>query len=185
MNIPNELKKVIGDEPIDFCVFAKKTMSLAGSIASLIFGVVFIAIPLIILYITKDDSFEQKDEFDWGMVIFCFIFGFAGLLSLIAGIASFFQTGGYFVGTPNKLFHYKNQNIDCYDYAVFVGVSSISTAEKSLTYTLKTGETYKERIGDRTVCVFECYKIEMVGIQNFLEIDKIIQQRITENTQNN
>lgn len=179
MNISRELQMIIGDEPIDFKIFPKRESSVIESSISIGFGCLFWGIPLMTLYFNWVKFFDEDEYVNEGVILFVLMFGILGLLSLISGISQLFRSGGCFVGTPTRLIHQKGNNkIVYHHYETFTGNCDISLREKSLTYILSTGKI--QRRGKKNIEYFVPDKIEIVGVENYLDIEKMIRKRIEE-----
>ena len=191
--LPPELETVVGTEKIDFCVFGKRKKPLRESLGLILFGAFWTAFTSIFVVaffgpILKGDevSFSANGEMVTAsmenlepMLVPALIIGFfvlVGIGLLIGGFYSFFQTGGYFVGTANRLLHYRKGNISTYDWEQFTGNSKMNAQKGHLTLELRSGKMVGKGRGH-----FVHDIVYISGITNVLEVEKICRQRIKEN----
>ena len=131
--LPAELESVVGTEKIDFFVFAKRNKPIGQSISMLFFGIFWSAITSIFVVAFFGPLFKGEEvhftvnntpttgslENMEAMLVPALIIGLfvlVGIGILLWGIYSFFQKGGYFVGTASRLLRYNNGIIKAFDW---------------------------------------------------------------------
>ena len=157
--IPNDLKKMVVNEKIDFCVKATNNYPKSKSFGIILFGLAwsaFVSVFVIAffgpLFSGKEVHFEANDVptvgsiDNWesllvpGLIIGLFII--VGLGMLIWGFYSLFQKGGYFVGTETRLIKYLNNTITITDWEQFSGNIELNTKNRlgDIMFQLRTGK---------------------------------------------
>ena len=136
--LPTELKSVVGAEKIDFSVFAKRDKPVSQSISIIFFGTFWSAITSIFVIaffgpILKGEGVHFTENASpttgsWEIfepilvpALITGLFVLIGIGILSWGFYSFFQKGGYFVGTANRLLYYNKGTIDSFDWEQFSG----------------------------------------------------------------
>ena len=112
--------------------------------------------------------------------IFLGIFVLAGIYLLGSGIYSLMKKGGYFVGTPTRLVHYKTNKLRSIDWEQFTGDIAVkgNSGKGSITLVMRTGKMVSRKNGpDRYIpdIVYIC------GVPDIFEIEQICRKRIKEN----
>lgn len=195
--LPRDLDTFIGSESKDFVVKADRAMPLKKSFSFILFGIVWVVLTIIFVFIFLVPVFQGKEvHFESNEVptvagpgnlgpivmptILIVVFGLVGIGILTWGIYLIFKKGGYFVGTPTRLAHYQNKNIRSMDWEQFSGDIEISgNAQKgTIALQMRTGKMISRKNGpDRYVPDV----IYMSGISNVFEIEQICRRRIKEN----
>lgn len=193
LSLPPALQSVIGADKTEFIVKSRRKHPKSYSWSVIIFSFIwltFCSVFLVIFALSEEGAFFSKMlsadisfELFWMIGAPVVIIGFfilIGLLMLINGIWSFFQKGGYFVGTSNRLITYRKGKIRSIDWEQFSGEIEVSGEQDlgSLILTMRTGRMVR-RSKQREELVPD--KICMVGIQNPFAVEKICRQRIKEN----
>jgi hypothetical protein len=195
--IPADLKNLIANEKIDFCIKAKSNYPKSKSYGIIIFGIIwtaFISIFVIAffgpLFFGKEVHFKTNDEptvgsiDNWqpllvpGLIIGLFVI--VGLSMLIWGFYSLFQNGGYFVGTETRLIKYLNNKITITDWEHFSGNIELSNENNlgDIEFQLRTGKMESRK---NSPDKFVPDIIYISGVNNVLEIEKSCRIRIKEN----
>lgn len=194
-SLPTDLKSVIGTEKIDFSILAKRKEPLNKSLGIIAFGIIwsaFISIFVIAflgpLFKGEEVHFKVNDEpttASWDnfepMLVPSLIIGLfvvVGIAILISGFYSLFQKGGYFVGTTNRLIHYRKGTITTYDWEQFSGNMEINSKKEDLSMELRTGKMVSRKNESDKYVPNVLY---ISSVANILEIEKICRNRIKEN----
>lgn len=194
-SLPTDLKSVIGTEKIDFTILAKRKQPLANSLGLIFFGTVWSAFTSIFviaflgpLFKGEEVHFKVNDEpttASWDnfepMLVPSLIIGLfvvVGIAILISGFYSLFQKGGYFVGTVNRLIHYRKGTITTYDWEQFSGNMEINSKKEDMSMELRTGKMVSRKNESDKYVPNVLY---ISGVANILEIEKICRNRIKEN----
>lgn len=194
-SLPSDLKSVIGTEKIDFSILAKRKEPLNKSLGIIAFGIIwsaFISIFVIAflgpLFKGEEVHFKVNDEPTTGSwenfepmllpTLLIGLFVVVGIVILISGFYSFFQKGGLFVGTENRLIHYRKVTIKAYDWEQFSGNMEINSKKEDLSMELRTGKMVRKKDKSNEYVPDILY---ISGVTNVLEIEKICRNRIKEN----
>lgn len=193
--LPSDLKSVIGTEKVDFSILAKRKEPLNKSLGIIGFGIIwsaFISIFVIAflgpLFKGEEVHFKVNDEpttASWDnfepMLVPSLIIGLfvvVGIAILCGGFYSLLQKGGYFVGTTNRLVHYRKGTITTYDWEQFSGNMEINSKKEDMSMELRTGKMVsRKNESDKYVPNI----LYISGVANILEIEKICRNRIKEN----
>ncbi|GIM54852.1 hypothetical protein [Capnocytophaga cynodegmi] len=184
--ILNELRSTIGDETIDFYVFAERKVPRVASIFFIFFGI------LLIIMVLGIGGFDFMEKFGAGgdsfyntmnafMIMVSGIFVLVGIGITIWGVVSFFQNGGHFVGTPTRLIHYKKGSTQIYPWGNFTGNVDMNSSKRYITFFLHSNR--KVEVEGNMYMI--CDVINLFSADNILEIERISRQRITENKDSN
>ncbi|WP_348798298.1 hypothetical protein [Flavobacterium adhaerens] len=194
-SLPKDIKSVVGTEKIDFSIIAKRKQPLKNSLGLIIFGVIwsaFISIFVIAFFgpllkgeevhfkVNDEPTIGSLENFDSLLVpaLLIGLFVVVGIVILVSGIISFFQKGGYFVGTESRLIHFLNGTIKTYDWEQFTGNMEINSKKEDVSMELRTGKMVsKKNESDKYVPDI----LYISGVPNVLEIQKIITLRIKQN----
>jgi hypothetical protein len=197
IEIPTDLKKLVANEKIDFCVKAKNNYPKSKSYGIILFGIVwtaFISIFVIAffgpLFLGKEVHFKTNDEptvgsiDNWepllvpGLIIGLFVI--VGLSMLVWGFYTLFQNGGYFVGTETRLIKYLNNKITITDWEQFSGNIELNNKNNlgDIEFQLRTGKMESRK---NSPDKFVPDIIYISGINDVLEIEKSCRIRIKEN----
>jgi hypothetical protein len=193
--LPTDLKSVIGTEKVNFSILAKRKEPLNKSLGLIIFGTIwsaFISIFVIAflgpLFKGEEVHFKVNDEPTTGswenfepMLVPTLLIGLfvvVGIAILISGFYSLFQKGGLFVGTENRLIHYRNGTINTYDWEQFTGNMEINSKKEDMSMELRTGKMVSRKNESDKYVPDVLY---ISGVPNILEIERICRNRIKEN----
>ncbi|WP_281636778.1 hypothetical protein [Flavobacterium marginilacus] len=194
-SLPPDLKSVIGTEKIDFSILAKRKQPLKNSFGLIIFGTIwtafisiFVFAFIVPLFKGEEVHFKVNDEpvtgswenFDQMLVptLLIGVFVLIGIGILSSGFYSFFQKGGNFVGTPNRLIHYRKGTITTYDWEQFSGNMEINSKKEDMSMELRTGKMVSEKNKPDKYVPDVIY---ISGVTDILEIERICRNRIKEN----
>lgn len=195
--LPELLVANIGRESRDFSVMASRSQPVKVSLGLIIFGAVWLAFSSIFvvlflgpLFVGREVHFLVNDVPTVAgpgnlkpivlPAVIIGIFELIGLVMLFFGFYTLFKKGGYYVGTPVRLVHYRNGTIRSIDWEQFSGDIEVSGNDKkgNITLGLRTGKMVSQKNGpDRYVPD----KIYISGIENVYKIEPICRMRIKEN----
>jgi len=195
LNLPKDLQTVIGNEQVDFAVFAKRMQPKSLSYGIIIFSLLWLSLPTIgayaffkPLFSGEDVHFEVNDvptTANWDNLepmIFpsalLILFLVIGISLLIWGLITLLKKGGYYVGTENRIINYLNGNIKYFDWEQFTGNVELNFKKKNISLELRRGKIKKRDNGPDE---FVPEILHLSGIENLIEIEKICRQRIKEN----
>ena len=194
--LPKDLKKVIGEEPVDFAVKAKWNHSRKKVRSFVIITIIWNAFIALFLYITyaplltkgevhfKSNGVSKVATLDNlkpllvpSLILSAFLL--VGIVLIVWSFISYFQKGGYFIGTPNRLIKYRNSKIETFDWEQFTGNTRVNLNGQtgSIEFLLRTGKIHSSEGNKR----FVPDRIEMAGISKVLEIEEKCRKRIKEN----
>lgn len=195
--LPRDLTRMLASERKDFAVKAGRAQPRGKSIAIIIFGAlwtaftsIFVIVFLGPLFVGKEVHFESNgvptvaspDNLEpiLAPALIIGVFVLIGLFMLVGGFISMFRKGGYFVGTPSRLIHYKKGRIRSIDWEQFSGdIEMIVKAQKgNISLQMRTGRMVSRKNGpDRYVPDM----IYLASIPNVIEIERMCRKRIKEN----
>jgi hypothetical protein len=192
---PTELQLVIGKEKVDFSVFAKRRRSVKQSLSTITFGLIWTAFTSIFVVAFFGPLFKGEEvhfgvdgksvvgslENPESMLVPALIIGLFVLIGvgmLAWGFFSMFQKGGYFVGTANRLIHYRSGKINIFDWEQFTGSMEMNLNRGEISLQLRTGKMVSRKNGPSqyvpdVVCIS--------GVSNVIDIEQMCRKRIKEN----
>jgi hypothetical protein len=195
--LPEELLIAIGSETKDFVVKGTRLRPVSGSLSNLILGSIWVGVFIWIGFAlfgpfdTPADSsaektalklFSDDGTFNLELVIYILyaIFLIWGIWHLTKTVIPLLKPGGIFVGTPKKLFNYRNGQLITYDWELFTLKTKVrgNGIKGSLTLTRTTG--YQTRRNQAGMSYYIPYIVYMSGIPDVFEIEKICKKRIKE-----
>jgi hypothetical protein len=195
--LPRILTDSLGSERKDFAVKAGRAKPFLQSIGLLLFATfwtgftcVFTVIFLGPLFVGKETQFEVNGvptvagpgnlEPVLVPAIFLGVFFLIGIIMLASGLLAVFRKGGYFVGTPLRLIHFRKGKMRSIDWEQFSGdITLTGDNEKgSVSLQMRTGKMVRRKNGpDRYVPEV----VYLAKIPYALEIEKLCRKRIKEN----
>jgi len=195
LRLPQDLRTVIGNEKIDFSVFAKRKQPKALSFGIIGFSLLWLSLPLIgsyaffkPLFYNEDVHFKVNDvptTANWDNLepmifpsLILILFLVIGFGLLILGLISFFKKGGYYVGTEHRIINYVNGTIKYYDWEQFTGNVELNFKKKNISLEMRRGKMKKR---NNRADVFVPEILHLSGIDNLIEVEKICRERIKEN----
>ncbi|CEN36159.1 hypothetical protein [Capnocytophaga cynodegmi] len=181
--LPKALRVVINEERIIFSCFAKREGTLSSAIDNFIRVMVFFAFVYLILYVEKESVLEltNNKEFELNLIFqmdiyklaLALFFTFNALLYFLPIIRFIFSNGGYFVGTPTRLIHYKKGTIKTYVWELFTDEIKTDVDSGDIVFTLKTGNFQGSKQP-----IFVPDKIEIISAENVSKIERVARERI-------
>jgi hypothetical protein len=192
--LPRDLQTIVDSEKVDFSLLSKRSEPLQRVALYILVGIFLTGIMAFILnkmlvpildggehqiVINGEDKTVSLDNFQPLIFPVCIelLFFYTGIALFLKGVKVIFQTGGFYVGTPDRLIRYYRGKVNSYDWEQFSGV--ITTKSRQITLDLKTGRMETRKNNSTTVFVPDT--IFMSGIKNVVEIEKICKMRIKEN----
>ena len=192
--LPTELEAVVGSEKIDFSVFAKRNKPVGQSLTIIFFGIFWTAFTSIFvvaffgpLFKGGEVHFQTNgvptvgswENFEPMLVpaLIIGLFVLIGIGLMLWGFYSFFQKGGYFVGTTSRLLCYNKGIIKTFDWEQFSGNMEINHKKGDISLQLRTGQMVSRKNGSE----FVPDNVYISGVTDVLEIEKVCRKRIKEN----
>ena len=189
IEIPAEIKNLIQDEEIDFCVLSKLYQKRSDSIGQIFGGVFLILFSTGVLYLLFQNIFQLAsftieaivNQFNnTGFMGFIFhvlvisIFEILGLLMFFGGIINLFNKGGYFIGTNKRFISFRKGKFLSYDWEQLHSEGVMLDLPDNLSIKLRTGyirsSGSKQKHNYRETFIHD--QFWMVGIENAKEIAK-------------
>ncbi len=196
--LPIELHKSIGDEEIDFIVFAKRRLPRTFSYRIVLFGIIWlvfssfitlIVVSTLLIESTNVQPIDKLGSLTLSGLISLGTPGFIVMLFLLVGIAIvaggvllLFKKGGYFVGTENKIIRYLNGHTRYYNWDQFTGNVELNFKKKNISLEMRKGSIIS--IDDLKNVLIRNY-LHLSGIENAKEIDNKCRKRINESQSKN
>jgi hypothetical protein len=195
--LPELLVNNIGGEKTDFAVIASRSQPLKNSLAIILFGTFWLAFTSIFvvaflgpLFAGNEVHFTSNDVpvvagpgnlkpiILPAMIIGIFVL--VGLVMLGVGISSFVRKGGYFVGTPARLIHYRKGTVRSIDWEQFSGDITVSGNDQkgNITLGMRTGKMVSQKNGPDRYVPDTMY---ISGVEGVFEIERLCRKRIKEN----
>jgi hypothetical protein len=195
--IPESLVDFVGNEEIDFAVKAGRAQPRSKTIFLLLFGVAWLAFTSIFvvaflgpLFVGKEVHFESNgvptvagpDNLGPALVpaMIIGVFVLVGVIIFTVGVVLMLKRGGYFIGTPLRLIHYRRGRIRSIDWEQFSGDIMLSGNRRKghIALRMRSGKMVSQKNGpDRYVPEV----IYISEIENAHEVEKICRIRIKEN----
>jgi hypothetical protein len=191
-DLPNELYTVIGFESRDFTLKAGSLKPTGKSISGIIWGIIWMGFFSLLFFGIFDLNLSESVALGaienrlinpaFYLLAFFGIFYLIGLIIIINSVVPLIKRGGYFVGTPDRLIHYRKGNIRSINWEQFTGHMKVRGSDQkgTLSMELRTGRI-KNQKGGR---IFIPEIIFMTGIASVSDIEKLCLRRIKENSSN-
>jgi hypothetical protein len=193
--LPKELQTVIGNEKIDFSVYARRTRPKSQAYGTIRFSAIWLSFVCLGTYAFFSPVFKGEDvnfivndvptTASWDNLepllipsLFFLSLLSAGIGFLVSGIITLRKEGGYFVGTENRLINYKNGTIKYYDWEQFTGNVELNFKNKDISLEMRKGFVRKRENGPDGVIPDSLY---LSDIENLIEVERICRERIKEN----
>jgi len=195
--LPPELLAAIGSETRDFAVKSARSQPARTSLVLLVFSVVWLLFTSIFvvaflgpLFVGKEVTFTSNGvetvagPGNLGPVIVpALIIGFfvlVGLGMFSGAIISLVSKGGYFIGTPTRLIHFRKKSLRSIDWEQFSGDIEVrgKVTKGDITLGLRTGRMVRNKNGPERYVPDSFY---ISGIPEPYEIEKYCRKRIKEN----
>jgi hypothetical protein len=183
-NIPQELADFIGDEKIVFSVRSKRKKPLTRQVRFFAGSLFLLLISGAIATAFVFSASLALPEQSMGLHVLAFLFAsivvFFPLMVFVRAIFSFFRSGGYFVGTPNRLIHYRhNRKIKSRGWGAFAPNVMLHNLNQhgvgNVILELKKRIKTKDKKGNNT---FYKHRVYMCSVENVLHIKSTCEQRI-------
>lgn len=196
--LPPDLKTIVDSEKVDFSIRSKRNDTLKNALFYIFAGIlVTVIISFLLNHMIRPvltggeyhmkvngvDTTSTSTDFMRMVVPVCLLllFLYAGIKLFIMGLKIIFQTGGYYIGTPQRMIRYYKGKVNSYDWEQFSGVITTKSKSGQITLDLKTGKMEaKKNKGN----VFVPDTLFMSGLKNVSEIERICTMRIKENAPN-
>jgi hypothetical protein len=197
ITLPEELLIAIGSETKEFVVKGTRLCPVKGSLTQLIIGIIWVGGFLLIGYLMFDPfgavqetavapSLPDESLIDklinQGIVAYLIyaLFLVPGIWNLTKTIIPLLKEGGIFVGTPKRLFNYRNGKLIIYEWDQFIQKTSVTgnATKGNLTLTRTTG--YQTKRNQAGMSYYRPYIVFISGIPDVFDIEKICKQRIKE-----
>ncbi|GIJ93722.1 hypothetical protein [Capnocytophaga stomatis] len=185
--IPRSLNYVINGENVEFLSFSQRSATWRNVIMSFIMGLIFSGVGVFVLDIEIDLLAFLRGEYGeetnivkllsdgrLPVLVIGSLFSFVGTWVFVSAIFMIFSKGGYFVGTPTRLIHYKKGDVKIYMWELFTDEIKVDIDKNYIRFTLKIGK-YERK--DKTE-VFVPYKVEIISAENISKIEKVARERI-------
>ena len=191
-DLPNELYTVIGSESRDFAVKAGSLKPFRKSISGIIWGIIWLGFFTLLFFGIFDLNLSESVELGaaenrlinpaYYLLAFFGIFYLIGLIIIINSVVPLIQRGGYFIGTPDRLIHYRKGNIRSINWEQFTGHMKVRGNDErgTLSMELRTGRIKNQKSGR----IFIPEIIFMTGIPSVSSIEKFCLRRVKENSSN-
>lgn len=193
MNIPRDLRGVIGGEPTDFIVKARRNHALKRGLFLLGFAIIWNAFVAVFVFnVILPNIQAAKEQFTTATLadfvqedglassIIPAVFALIGLVLLVSALVTLLQKGGLFVGTATRLIKYRNGKITIKDWEQFSGKYQVKPKglRGDLELELRTGafKRKEQRAED-----FMPDTIYLSGIKNVVQVAEKCGLRIREN----
>ena len=195
--MPHQLISVVGPEKKEFAVKAGRAHPPKRALFVLLFGLAWLAFTSIFvvaflgpLFVGKEVHFESNgvptvaSPDNLGPIVMpaliIGVFVLTGLGMLGSGFYLMFKKGGYFVGTPTRLVHFKNGKVRSIDWEQFSGDIEVhgSGVKGNLALQLRTGKMVKSKNRPERYVPDVIY---LSGIPEVFKIEQICRKRIKEN----
>ena len=171
--LPKVLRSIVYSEEIDFAVKAGRAQPLKKSLYLIFFGFIWSAFTSIFVITFFGPIFLGREVHFESFVI-------VGIVMILWGVFSAMKKGGYFVGTPLRLVHFRKGNIRSIDWEQFSGDILLTGNEKkgNISLQLRTGQMVNNKNSSNRYVPDVIYISE---IPHALEVVEICRKRIKEN----
>jgi hypothetical protein len=184
--VPPELLKNISDETIDFVVNPPRAQPRSVSLFILFFSLFWLGFTSILFFVLIRPALEPGYQGNsvQNPAIVVGIFTFIGLCLLIGAFSVMLRKGGYFIGTPTRLIHFKKGKIKSVEWNAFTGEIEVEGTNKKRTVTmsLNSGRMItRENTKGRKYDHFIKDTIEICDIHGAFDVEEYCRKRIKEN----
>ncbi|MGE5420321.1 MAG: hypothetical protein ACM3UT_09060 [Chloroflexota bacterium] len=188
--LPQELYTAIGSETRDFSVKAGSLKPFRKAVPGIIGGIAWMAFFSLIFFgifnldlsgmIAAGAAENKTINPAYYLLGFFGIFYTIGLIIIGKAIIPFIRRGGWFVGTPDRLVHYRRGNIRSIDWEQFTGDMKVrgNGAKGTISMSLRTGRIKRNKGGQTYIPDV----IFMTGIPAVPEIEQLCRKRLKENS---
>ncbi|AWK03124.1 hypothetical protein HYN56_02370 [Flavobacterium crocinum] len=144
VTIPDILKEAVGAEKIVFLIKAKKDQPIRNCLHVIGFGLFWILVISLIFsafdwdFFSGDYTISVKEIPD---LLYFSLFLFPGIICFLLGVFGLFKSGGYFIGTENKLVCYRWGKMQTYPWEEFTNEIEVfgNKNHGNIIFKLKTG----------------------------------------------
>ncbi|GIJ96814.1 hypothetical protein CAPN001_13830 [Capnocytophaga stomatis] len=185
--IPRSLNYVINGENVEFLSFSQRSATWRNVIMSFIMGLIFSGVGVFVLDIEIDLLAFLRGEYGeetnivkllsdgrLPVLVIGSLFSFVGTWVFVSAIFMIFSKGGYFVGTPTRLIHYKKGDVKIYMWELFTNEIKVDIDKNYIRFTLKIGKYERKNKTE----VFVPNKIEIIAADNPAKIERVARERI-------
>ena len=195
--LPPDLLTVLGKEKQEFAVKAGRANPPKKSLFFVFFGLAWSAFTSIFvvaflgpLFLGQEVHFEANgvptvaspDNLEPILVpaLIIGLFVLIGVGMLLSGIYLLFKKGGYFVGTPTRLIHYRNGNVRSIDWEQFSGDIEVkgNAIKGNLALQLRTGKMVSSKNRPARYVPDVIY---LSAIPEPFRVEQVCRKRIKEN----
>lgn len=142
--IPDILKEAVGAEKIIFLVKAKKDQPTRNCLHVICFGLFWIFVISLIFstfdwnFFSGDYTISAKEIPD---LLYFSLFLSPGIITFLLGVFGLFKSGGYFIGTENRLICHRWGKIQTYPWKEFTNEIEVfgNKSSGNIIFKLKTG----------------------------------------------
>ena len=200
LNLPKILVDSLGSEVQDFAVKAKKAYPASIGLSMLVFSIIWLTVNGIIASVflvpllqgeVVETTFNEQlvsgslDNLQ-PILLPVLLNTFFLIIGIGLTVASFYfllKSGGYFVGTPQRLYILNGSKLDSIEWDLFSGKNTVTGSSQfgNITLELRASQENKPR---RTSSLVATDKIFLQGIQNPYQVEKLCRQRIQQNDAN-
>ena len=195
LQLPKDLQTIIGNENIDFSVYAKRKQPKSSSFGIIGFSLLWLTLPSIGAYVFfkplfkgENVNFKVNDvptTANWDNLepmifpsLMLILFLAIGIGLLTWGLITLLKKGGYFVGTESRIINYNSGTIKYFDWEQFTGNIELNFNKKNISLEMRRGKI-KKRDNGPDECIPEV--LHLSGIENLIEVERICRERIKEN----
>ncbi|GIM51351.1 hypothetical protein CAPN004_03810 [Capnocytophaga cynodegmi] len=185
--IPQTLNYVINGENVEFFSFSRRSATWNNVILSFVMGLIFSVVGVFVLNVEMNLFAFLRGEYGEGTNIIALLsegrltvlvigslFSLVGTWVFVSAFFMIFSKGGYFVGTPKRLIHYKKGDVKIYMWELFTDEIKVDIHKSYIRFTLKIGKYERQ---DKTE-VFVPYKVEVISAENVSKIERVARERI-------
>jgi hypothetical protein len=197
INLPANLRTVIGSEKREFAVKALHANPVKMSLFMLFFGIAWLLFSSIFVFVflgplfigkevhfTADDVPQVAGPGNLGPIIapalIIGLFVVVGIGLVATGIRLLVKKGGYFVGTPTRLICYQGGAVRSIDWEQFSGDIEVKGDERKgdITLQMRSGKMVSSKNESDHYVPDTVY---LSGIPDVFQVESICRERIKEN----
>lgn len=196
ITLPDGLVNAIGSDNREFSVISKRAKPVGKSLVLLLFSVFWLSFSSFFVIVFLGPLFKGEEvHFTSNNVpvvagpgnlkeivvpgIILGLFVLIGIGLVISAVYQLLKKGGFFVGTPTRLIHFRNGNIRSIDWEQFTGDIAVRGNDKkgTLILEMRTGTMVSGKGGSRYVPDI----IYLYNIPDVFAVEQICRRRIKEN----
>jgi hypothetical protein len=184
---PATLQEVLDSEKVDFFVRSERNESKNISLSKIYvsIGVTLIASLILMESMGMAEVVTKKtkptiDDFQKIIlpIFVSFVLIAGSIVTAIKAFISLNKTGGQYVGTADKLYHYSDTKLQTYFWKEFTGNIEIDSKKGEISMTLRYGTSMDDPKNANRITPDTVF---LSGLPNVFEIEKICRKRIKEN----